>query len=113
MPSLAPLPHPAPEVLVLAVGDAGDSLVGLEALQPGVRVLQASGSREALDLLLRHDVAVTVADVQMPDMTGFELAELMRGTARTRAVPVIVLTATTPEPGGSFGATRRAESTSS
>ena len=99
VPSLAPPPQPAPEVLVLAVGDAGDSLVGLEALQPGVRVLQASGSQEALDLLLRHDVAVTVADVQMPDMTDFELAELIRGAARPRAVPVIVLTAATAEPG--------------
>jgi len=100
-PSLAP-PHPAPEVLVLAVGDVGDSLVALEALQPGVRVLQASGSREALDLLRRHDVAVTVADVQMPDMTGFELAELMRGAALPRAVPVIFLTAAAPEPGRIF-----------
>ena len=32
VPSLAPPPHPAPEVLVLAVGAAADSLVGLEAL---------------------------------------------------------------------------------
>mgnify|MGYP003693829183 CR=1 FL=1 len=95
----SPPPHPAPEVLVLAVGDVADSLVGLEALQPGVRVLKASGSREALDLLVRHDVAVAIVDVQMPDMSGFELAELMRGAARTRAVPIIFLTAATPEPG--------------
>ena len=99
VPSLAPPPHPAPEVLVLAVGDVADSLVGLEALQPGVRMLKASGSREALDLLVRHDVAVAIVDVQMPDMSGFDLAELMRGAARTRAVPIIFLTAATPEPG--------------
>lgn len=86
--SLAPPPHPAPEVLVLAVGAAADSLVGLEALQPGVRVLKASGSREALDVLLRHDVAVAIVEVQMPDMRGFELAELM--------------IAGTPEPGRVF-----------
>ena len=99
VPSLAPPPHPAPEVLVLAVGDVADSLVGLEALQPGVRVLKASGSREALDLLIRHDVAVAIVDVQMTDMSGFELAELMRGAARTPVVPIIFLTAATPEPG--------------
>jgi signal transduction histidine kinase len=99
VPSLAPPSHPAPEVLVLAVGDAADSLVGLEALQPGVRVLKASGSREALDLLIRHDVAVAIVDVQMPDVSGFEVAELMRGAARTPAVPIIFLTAETPEPG--------------
>ena len=81
-PSLAPPPHPEPEVLVLAVGDAGDSLVGLEALQPGVRVLHASGSQEALDLLLRHDVAVAIADVQMPDD---ERLRAGRADARHRA----------------------------
>ena len=100
-PSVAPPPHPAPEVLVLVVGDAANDLVGLEALlaEPGVRVLQASGSREALDLLLRHDVAVAIVDVQMPDRSGFELVERMRGAARTAAVPVIFLTASAPEPG--------------
>ena len=86
-------------VLGLAVGRVADSLVGLAAVLPGVRVLKASGSREALDLLVRHDVAVAIVDVQMPDMSGFELAELMRGAARTRAVPIIFLTAATPEPG--------------
>ena len=97
-PPLAPPPHPAPEVLVLAVGDVADSLVGLDALEADVRVLKASGSREALDLLVRHDVAVAIVDVQMPDMSGFELAELMRGAARTRAVPIIFLTAAMLEP---------------
>jgi signal transduction histidine kinase len=104
VPSLAPPSHPAPEVLVLAVGDVADDLVALEALlaESGVRVLKASGSREALDLLIQHDVAVAIVDVQMPDMTGFELAELMRGRARTRSMPIIVLTAATPEPGRVF-----------
>jgi signal transduction histidine kinase len=99
-----PSPQPASEVLVLAVDDVPDNLVGLEALlaAPGVHVLKASGGREALELLLRHDVALAIVDVQMPDMSGFELAELMRGTARTRAVPIIFLTAATPEPGRVF-----------
>jgi two-component system, sensor histidine kinase and response regulator len=99
VPSLAPPPHPAPEVLVLAVGDVADSLAELEAQQPGVRVLEASGGREALDLLIRHDVAVAIVDVQMPDISGFELAERMRATAHTRTVPIIFLTAATHEPG--------------
>ena len=99
--SLAPPPHPAPEVLVLAVGDGADSLAGIGAVlaESGVRVLEASGSREALDLLIRHEVAVAIVDVQIPDRSGFELAELMRGAARTRAVPIIFLTAAMPEPG--------------
>jgi two-component system, sensor histidine kinase and response regulator len=103
-PLLSDVPHPVPEVLVLVVDDVPDNLVGLEALLSGsgVRVLKASGGREALDLLLRHDVAAAIVDVQMSDMSGFELAELMRGTERTRAVPIIFLTAATRELGRVF-----------
>jgi len=46
-----------------------------------------------LELLLVHDVALAFLDVQMPDMDGFELAELMRGSERTRHVPLIFVTA--------------------
>jgi two-component system, sensor histidine kinase and response regulator len=105
VPSLAPPSHPAPEVLVLAVGGAAGDLVAFEALlaESGVRVLKASGSREALDLLIQHDVAVAIVDVQMPDMTGFGLAELIRADAPTRSVPIIVLTAAPPpDPGRVF-----------
>jgi two-component system sensor histidine kinase/response regulator len=55
--------------------------------------LRARSGREALELLLVHDVALALLDVQMPEMDGFELAELMRGTTRTRYVPIIFLTA--------------------
>ncbi|HWW80940.1 MAG TPA: HAMP domain-containing sensor histidine kinase, partial [Steroidobacteraceae bacterium] len=48
---------------------------------------------EALELLLANDVALAFLDVQMPDMDGFELAELMRGSDRTRHVPIIFVTA--------------------
>ena len=65
-----------------------------------MRVLTASGGREALELLLRHDdVALAIVDVRMPEMSGFDLAELMRGTTRTASVPIIFLTESTPEPG--------------
>jgi PAS domain S-box-containing protein len=48
---------------------------------------------QALELLLVEDVALALLDVQMPGMDGFELAELMRGTERTRRVPIVFLTA--------------------
>jgi signal transduction histidine kinase len=51
----------------------------------------------ALEHLLKHDVALALVDVQMPVMDGFELAELMRGTERTRRVPIIFLTAGTAD----------------
>ncbi|UYY77567.1 response regulator [Sphingomonas sp. R1] len=82
-------------VKVLAVDDVPENLVALEALlaQDGLELLTAPSGMEALELLLVHDVALALLDVQMPGMDGFELAELMRGTERTRRVPIIFLTA--------------------
>ena len=47
----------------------------------------ASRPKTALALLLEHEFALAIVDVQMPGMNGFELAELMRGTERTRHIP--------------------------
>jgi PAS domain S-box-containing protein len=82
-------------VKVLAVDDVPENLIALEALlaQEGMELLTAASGMEALELLLVHDVALALLDVQMPGMDGFELAELMRGTERTRRVPIIFLTA--------------------
>jgi PAS domain S-box-containing protein len=85
-------PEPVP---LLLVDDLEENLQALEALlrREGLVLLRARSGREALELLLRHDVALALVDVQMPEMDGFELAELMRGTSRTRRVPIIFLTA--------------------
>ena len=82
-------------VKCLLVDDVEDNLVVLSALlrQEGVDLLPARSGPEALELLLTHDVALAVLDVQMPEMDGFELAELMRGSERTRQVPIIFVTA--------------------
>ena len=86
------------EVSILAVDDVPENLEVLRALlaRPGLRLLRASGGDEALELLLTHDVALALVDVRMPGMSGFELAELMRGSERTRHVPIIFLTAGAP-----------------
>ena len=55
--------------------------------------------RTALELLLKHEVALAILDVNMPGMDGFELAELMRGSPRTAHVPIIFLTATAQDTG--------------
>ena len=80
---------------ILAVDDVMENLVALEAAldQPGVELVTAQSGFEALELMLRDDFALALLDVQMPEMDGFELAELMRGTERTRGVPIIFLTA--------------------
>lgn len=79
----------------LLVDDHEANLVALGAVlsYDGVEMLRARSGREALELLLRHDIALAIIDVQMPIMDGFELAELMRGSRRTQHVPIIFLTA--------------------
>jgi len=86
---------PPEPVKILAVDDVAENLTALEALlgREDVEVVQARSGVEALEALLIHDVALALLDVQMPGMDGFELAELMRGTERTRRVPIIFVTA--------------------
>lgn len=80
---------------ILLVDDREENLVALAGLLSGheVDLLRARSGEEALDLLLAHEVALALVDVQMPGMDGFELAELMRGTERTREIPIIFVTA--------------------
>ncbi len=88
---------PQPEtVKILVVDDVEKNLIAMDALlrRDGVEILKAPSGPAALELLLlRHDVALALLDVQMPGMDGHELAELMRGTERTRRVPIIFVTA--------------------
>jgi two-component system sensor histidine kinase/response regulator len=93
-----------PVVNVLVVDDVRQNLLAMQALlrDMPVRVLTASSGAEALELLLVHDVALALLDVQMPGMDGFALAELMRGAQRTRQVPIIFVTATPNDPVRAF-----------
>ncbi len=83
------------DVNVLLVDDLRENLVALEALirQPGRRIFTARSGEEALSLMLEHAFALAILDVQMPAMSGFELAELMRGTERTRSIPIVFVSA--------------------
>jgi signal transduction histidine kinase len=83
------------ESKLLIVDDLPDNLLALEALirGPGRSVYRASSAEQALALLLEHEFALAILDVQMPDMNGFELAEMMRGTERTRHIPIIFVSA--------------------
>jgi len=80
---------------LLIVDDLPENLLALDALIQGEdrEVLQAQSAEAALSLLLEHEFALAILDVQMPGMNGFELAELMRGTEKTRNIPIVFVTA--------------------
>jgi two-component system sensor histidine kinase/response regulator len=86
---------PRSPVKFLLVDDLDENLLVLEALlrREELELLKARSGREALELALEHEFALALIDVQMPEMDGFELAELMRGAERTRHVPIIFVTA--------------------
>jgi len=89
----------ADTVAILLVDDRPENLFALEGLleSPGLNIVKASSGNEALGLMLEHDFALVLLDVQMPGMDGFETAELMRGTEKTRQVPIIFVTAISTE----------------
>lgn len=92
------------EVNILAVDDIPENLIALATLlkRPGLRLIEARSGNEALEALLANDIALALLDVNMPGMDGFELAELMRGSERSRHVPIMFLTAAVPERGRVF-----------
>lgn len=95
---------PASDIHILVVDDIQQNLVAIEALlaRPGLVVLKAASGVDALEILLKQEVALILLDVQMPNMNGFELAELVRGNPHTRTIPLIFMTAAINEPQRSF-----------
>jgi PAS domain S-box-containing protein len=80
---------------ILIVDDDSRSLTAMEALLVGPRrrIVCAASGNDALRCLLREDFALILLDVRLPDINGFEVAELIRGTERLRNIPIIFLSA--------------------
>src|SRR5512135_3737821 len=80
---------------VLLVDDSPANLMALETVLAdlGQNLVKARSGAEALRHLLERDFAVIVLDVNMPDMSGFEVAALIRQRPRTQHTPVVFLTA--------------------
>jgi putative two-component system response regulator len=81
---------------ILTVDDKADNLYTLERLLRSierVEVDRATSGNQALLLTLEHDYCVAIVDVQMPEMDGYELVELLRGNHKTAQLPVIFVSA--------------------
>lgn len=84
---------------VLLVDDEPANLVSLEAVleEEGRNLIKSNSGHEALKILLREDISLVLLDVQMPEMDGFEVAELMRARKDTQTIPIIFVTAISKE----------------
>ena len=80
---------------ILIVDDDPKNLQALEHMleRPDRSVIKATSGDEALRSLLLHDVAVMLLDIRMAEMDGYQTAALIRTREKTRALPIIFLTA--------------------
>ncbi len=84
---------------ILIVDDRLENLLSLEILfeNEPYDLIKASSGNEALAQVITHDFALVLLDVQMPEMDGFETAELMRNNKKTEHIPIIFITAISKE----------------
>jgi PAS domain S-box-containing protein len=82
-------------VKILLVDDSRENLISLEAALEGLgqELVMAQSGTEALRYLLDDDFAAILLDVKMPDLDGFQTAELIRSRKRSHHVPILFLTA--------------------
>jgi len=80
---------------ILLVDDEARNLDALEAIlsSPDYRLWRAQSADEALLALLQQDFAVIVLDIRMPDINGFELAQMIKQRKKNQHIPIIFLTA--------------------
>jgi hypothetical protein len=85
---------PTKRVKILLVDDTPENLVSLEAALDvlGEELVLARSGKEALRHLLEDNFAAILLDVKMPEMDGFETAELIRSRPRSRHTPILFLT---------------------
>src|SRR3954449_7911381 len=86
---------PPEKVNILMVDDQPGKLLSYEAIlgELGENLIKANSGREALDRLLKTDIAVVLMDVSMPELDGFELAGLIRQHPRFQHTAIIFISA--------------------
>ena len=83
------------KVNILLVDDQPSKLLTYEAIlrELGENLLTANSAREALEILLKNEVAVILVDVYMPEIDGFELAKMIREHPRFQETAIIFISA--------------------
>src|SRR6202051_5425700 len=81
------------KVNILMVDDQPANLLSYEVMlaELGENLIKATSAREALDILLKTDVAVVLMDVSMPELDGFELADVIRQHPRFQKTAIIFI----------------------
>jgi len=87
------IPHE--KVNILMVDDQAAKLLSYEAIlnELGENLIKANSGKAALEILLKTDVAVVLMDVNMPELDGFELAEIIRQHPRFQRTAIIFISA--------------------
>jgi signal transduction histidine kinase len=83
------------KVSILMVDDQPAKLLSFEAIlgELGENLIKANTAKEALEVLLKNDIAVVLMDVSMPDIDGFELADMIRQHPRFQKTAIIFISA--------------------
>jgi signal transduction histidine kinase len=84
---------------ILVVDDLPEKLLTYQVIleEPGLELVTAQSGAEALRLVLQHEFAVILLDVNMPGMDGFETAALIRQRKKSAHTPIIFVTAFTDD----------------
>ena len=80
---------------ILIIDDKPENLYSLESMlsNEGRIIVKALSGQEALKLAFEEDFSLILLDVQMPEMDGFEVAQMLKSTRRTRKIPIVFVTA--------------------
>jgi signal transduction histidine kinase len=87
------------KINILIVDDRPENIVALEALlqRADINLISTTNPNEALRLSWEMDIAIALVDVQMPEMDGFELVEMLKSNPRTKDILIIFVTAISKE----------------